>query len=91
MKSLQKSDSAGSIPTGGNILPLDFFHVVKPLIPILPLLPILSICEKPECKGLINFDFQAIHTYMYINAKGMKLKLYYLGLFDICYNTRIYD
>ena len=31
-----------SIPTGGNILSLDFFHVVKPL----PLLPILSICEK---------------------------------------------
>ena len=38
--------SPGSIPTGGNILSLDFFHVVKPLIPILPLLPILSICEK---------------------------------------------
>ena len=38
----------GSIPTGGNILLLGFFHVVKPLMPILPLLPILSICEKPE-------------------------------------------
>ena len=25
----------GSIPTGGNILPLDFFHIVKPLMPIL--------------------------------------------------------
>ena len=35
----------GSIPTGGNILSLDCFHVVKPLMPILP---ILSICEKPE-------------------------------------------
>ena len=23
----------GSIPTGGNILSLDFFHVVKPLMP----------------------------------------------------------
>ena len=33
----------GSIPTGDNILSLDFFHVVKPLMPILP---ILSICEK---------------------------------------------
>ena len=30
----------GSIPTGGNILSLDFFHVVKPLMPILALLPI---------------------------------------------------
>ena len=33
----------GSIPTGGNILSMDFFHVVKPLMPILL---ILSICEK---------------------------------------------
>ena len=32
----------GSIPTGSNILSLDFFHVVKPLKPILVLLPILS-------------------------------------------------
>ena len=64
MKSLQKSDSVGSIPTGGNILPLDFFHVVKPLIPILPLLPILSICENPECKGLITLIFRPyIHVY----------------------------
>ena len=39
----------GSIHTGGNILSLDFFHVVKPLMPILPLLPILSICEKSGC------------------------------------------
>ena len=31
-----------SIPTGGNILSLNFFHVVKPLMPILALLPILS-------------------------------------------------
>ena len=35
----------GSIPTRGNILSLDFFHIVNPLMPILP---ILSICEKPE-------------------------------------------
>ena len=33
----------GSIPTGGNILSLDFFHVVKPLMSILPLLSMLSI------------------------------------------------
>ena len=33
----------GSILTGSNILSLDFFHVVKSLMPILPLLPILSI------------------------------------------------
>ena len=26
-----------SIPTGGNILSLDFFHVVKPLMPIFAL------------------------------------------------------
>ena len=39
----------GSIPTGGNILSLEFFQVVKPLITILPLLPILSIYEKLEC------------------------------------------
>ena len=32
----------GSIPTGGNILSLDFFHIVKPLMPILALLPISS-------------------------------------------------
>ena len=38
----------GSIPTGGNILSLDFFHIVKPLMPILELLPILSICEETE-------------------------------------------
>ena len=37
----------GSIPTEGNILSLDFFHVIKPPMPILALLPILSICEKP--------------------------------------------
>ena len=40
----------GSIPTGGNILSLNFLHVVKPLMPILPLLPILSICEKLDCR-----------------------------------------
>ena len=38
----------GSIPTRDNLLSLDFFHVIKPLMPILALLPILSICEKPE-------------------------------------------
>ena len=32
----------GSIPTGGNILSLDIFHVVKPLMPILALLPVSS-------------------------------------------------
>ena len=41
----------GSIPTRGNILSLDFFHIVKPLMPILALLPILSICEKPDSKN----------------------------------------
>ena len=32
----------GSIPTRGNILSPDFFHVVKPLMPMLALLPISS-------------------------------------------------
>ena len=32
----------GSIPTRGNILSLDFFHKVKPLMPILALLPVSS-------------------------------------------------
>ena len=39
----------GSIPTGGNILSLDFFHIIRPLMPLLALLPILSICEKLVC------------------------------------------
>ena len=41
----------GSIPTGGGgyILSLEFFHVVKSLMPILPILAILSICEKLDC------------------------------------------
>ena len=39
----------GSIPSRGNIyMSLDFFHIVKSLMPILALLPILSICDKPE-------------------------------------------
>ena len=32
----------GSIPTGNNILSLNLFHIVKPLMPILALLPISS-------------------------------------------------
>ena len=44
----------GSIPTWGNILSLDFFHVVKPLMAILVLLPSLSICEKPKCLKLLT-------------------------------------
>ena len=39
----------GSIPTRGNILSLDFFHIVKPLIPILALWPVLCVCENPDC------------------------------------------
>ena len=47
----------GSIPTGGNILLLDFFcfRVVKPLIPIFALLPILSSLEYrnyPDLSGI---------------------------------------
>ena len=36
----------GSILTGGNILLLEFFHIVKPLMPILVLLPISSSLWK---------------------------------------------
>ena len=49
------------MPTGGNILPLDFFvFVVKPLMPILALLPMLCICENPELVlsflwGIVNY------------------------------------
>ena len=39
----------GSIPTGGKILSLDFFDIVKPLMPILALLPMLCVCENPDC------------------------------------------
>ena len=46
----------GSIPTGGNILSLEFFHKVKPLMSILPLLPILSICEKPDWAHFLETD-----------------------------------
>ena len=59
----------GSIPTTGNILSLDFFHVVKPLMPILPLLPILSICQKLDfimsnqclCQSVIFLKKQKWH------------------------------
>ena len=33
----------GAIPTEGNILSLDFFHIVKPEMPILTLLPMLCV------------------------------------------------
>ena len=42
----------GSIPTWGNILSLDFFHVVRASDANIGILPILSICEKPELSGL---------------------------------------
>ena len=42
------SGCLGSNPTVGNILSLDFFHVVKPLMPILSLLSMLSIYKKHE-------------------------------------------
>ena len=43
----------GSIPTRGNILSLDFFHIVKPPMLILALLPMLCVCENPTYAGLI--------------------------------------
>ena len=41
----------GSIPTGGNILSLDFFcfHAVKTKMPILAF---LCLCQKPDCHHL---------------------------------------
>ena len=53
----------GSIPTGGNILSLDFFYIVKPLMPILALLPILFICEKPEWLPFFRTEFQSLPTF----------------------------
>ena len=50
----------GSNPTGGNILSLNFFHIVKPLMPILPLLQILSIeCldHNRICFHVYKFNF----------------------------------
>ena len=38
----------GSIPTEGNILSLQFLHIVKPPMPILALLPILCVCENSD-------------------------------------------
>ena len=38
----------GSIPTGGNNLSLDFFHIIKPPSPILASLPMLCVCENPD-------------------------------------------
>ena len=42
----------GSIPTGRNILSLDFFgyHIAKFVMPILALLPILFNCEKTRMR-----------------------------------------
>ena len=62
---LEAMRGPGSIPTGGNILSLDFFRVVKSLMPILPLLPILSICEKPDCVFRIQWN---IGLYVYLPA-----------------------
>ena len=39
---------AGPILTEGNILSLDFFHIMNPEIPILALLPMLCVCENPD-------------------------------------------
>ena len=57
----------GSIPIGSNILPLDFFHIGKPLMPILPLLPILSICEKLDCSVNMTFSFVTFSGIKVIN------------------------
>ena len=55
-----------SISTGGNIVSLDFFHVVKPLMAILALLPISSsLCIIPSvyviCEN-IWFEFPRVNT-----------------------------
>ena len=42
----------GSILTGGNILSLDFFHVVKPPMPILALFPISSSLWKTRVSAV---------------------------------------
>ena len=53
----------GSISIGGNILSLDCFHVVKPLMPILALLSMLCVCENPDytCEGIaVSFVFLSL-------------------------------
>ena len=57
-----------SIPTVGNILSLDFFYVVKPLVPMLALLPTLFHDEKPRLNGPVpnvkivkNLSLVALH------------------------------
>ena len=48
----------GSTPTGNNILSLNLFHIVKPLMPILALLPSSSnFCENLECLGVFRLGF----------------------------------
>ena len=38
----------GSIPTGGNIMSLEFFSYSEAPMPTLALLPMLCVCENPE-------------------------------------------
>ena len=65
----------GSIPTGGNILSLDFFHVVKPLMPILALLPILSICEIPEkVDEVMNFTGNKERFQIQTNSEQQRIQ-----------------
>ena len=46
-KAIRGPDSA---PTRANcnILSLNFFHIVRPLMPVLALLSVLSVCEDPD-------------------------------------------
>ena len=52
--------SLSSIPTGGNILSLDFFHIVKPLMPILALLPISSSLWKTRVGDICSDNVQLL-------------------------------
>ena len=66
---LDLESNLGSIPTEPNILSLDIFHVVKPLMPILALLPISSSFWKTWFSfhfGKLMFDEIDKHTENYL-------------------------
>ena len=63
---VMESEVPGSIPTGSNILLMDFFcfHVVKALMKILVLLPILSNLRNSSVRVFkYEMTFMAVNHY----------------------------
>ena len=54
-----------SIPTGGNILSLDFFHVVKPLMPILPF---CQFCQFAKNSNVIQLHGAFKHEMTFLHS-----------------------